>query len=194
MVILQKAGPSWLLTTLASLYWRVRGNTRNTLECLNLALQSVPDDYRDVVLVSISSVLHQLGYTEEALKIALEAFSHNKVEPSTNFLIAQLYNLKDNTLIASYHLKHAIKVDPNYYNKELEVMLRNFACKMKLNVPQETTTKVEVKEGMCQEKDSLSTSDGVICSAGTGEHFKTAAIQCYQTDSIPDDAGKFIFL
>lgn len=69
-------------------------------------------------------------------------------------------------------------------------MLRTFACKMRLNILPENGNKPEAKEGMCAEKDGVST-DGVICSAGTGEHYKTAAIQCYQTESVPDDAGNY---
>lgn len=68
------------------------------------------------------------------------------------------------------------------------MMLRVFSCKMRMNIPQENGNKMDSKDGMCPEKDGIP-PEGVICSASSGEHYKTAAIQCYQTESIPEDAG-----
>ena len=80
MALLQGVGPSWLLQTLASLYWRVRGNTHNAMDCLRVALTSVPGEFCDVVLVSLGSLLHTLGYLDEALKAASDALVKNSVE------------------------------------------------------------------------------------------------------------------
>ncbi|CAG2056995.1 unnamed protein product [Timema podura] len=65
--LIKMTGPSWLLQALASLYWRVRGNLHNAMECLYVALSSVPNDYRDVVQVSLGSLLNKVGHTDEAL-------------------------------------------------------------------------------------------------------------------------------
>lgn len=80
MALLQGVGPSWLLQTLASLYWRIRGNSHNALDCLRMALTSVPGEFRDVVLVSLGSLLHTLGYLDEALQAASDALDKNSVE------------------------------------------------------------------------------------------------------------------
>lgn len=184
----QKAGPNWLLTTLASLYWRVRTNTKNSIDCLNQALLSVTDEYKDVVLVSIGSMLYELGYIDDALKVALEAFSINKVEPATNFLLSMLYNIKDNHVIATYHLKQALRVEQNFYSDQADLMLKTWACNSRLHILDESTIKQENKDGMCAEKDAMST-EGVICSAG-GEQCKAAAIQCYRAETIPGDESE----
>nr|CAI5851357.1 unnamed protein product [Callosobruchus analis] len=95
----KKTAPRWVLVTLASLYWRVRGNARRTLDCLDAAFQSVPRDATDAVLVSLGSVAHQLGLTEQAMKFAALAFKINYVEPSTNFLLASLHYTNKNPLL-----------------------------------------------------------------------------------------------
>lgn len=83
-----------------------------------------------------------------------------------------------------------LKIDPDYYNKELETILKTYACKMRLNVQQENGNKQESKEGMCAEKEGM-TNEGVICTAGagSGDPFSNPSIQCYQTENIPEEEG-----
>jgi hypothetical protein len=50
------------------------------VDCLRLALTSVPREFCDVVLVSLGSLLHKLGYLDEALRAASEALAINTVE------------------------------------------------------------------------------------------------------------------
>lgn len=184
--IQKKAGPGWLLATLASLYWRVRTNPRNSIDCLNIALQSVPNEHRDVVLVSIGSLLYELGFIEDALKVTLEAFSVNNIEPATNFLLALLYSVKDNPVIASYHLKQTLRLDSHFYQGQADLLLRTWACRSRLHFIEGGGVKQEPREGMCAEKDAVST-EGVFCSAG-GEQCKAAAIQCYRAETITDES------
>jgi hypothetical protein len=45
-----------------------------------MALTSVPGEFCDVVLVSLGSLLHTLGYLDEALRAASDALHKNTVE------------------------------------------------------------------------------------------------------------------
>lgn len=45
-----------------------------------MALTSVPGEFCDVVLVSLGSLLHTLGYLDEALKAASDALDKNSIE------------------------------------------------------------------------------------------------------------------
>jgi hypothetical protein len=67
-----------------------------------MAFTSVPNDFRDVVLVSLGSLLHKLGYLDEALKAASEALAKNSVEVrslkmevvcSTETLVTRLHGI-----------------------------------------------------------------------------------------------------
>lgn len=57
---LQENTTSWLLATAAALYWRVLGNAEEAIVCLRLALSHVPDDMKDVPLISLANVLQRL--------------------------------------------------------------------------------------------------------------------------------------
>ncbi|XP_018331207.1 tetratricopeptide repeat protein 17 isoform X2 [Agrilus planipennis] len=181
----KKTAPGWLLATLASYYWQIRSNTKNALNCLDLAFQTVPKDYTDVVIISISSVLHQLDLVDDALKFAMLAFQVNYVEPSTNFLLALLHYKKNNPILAMYYMKNVLRVEPNYYNGLAENLLKTWACSVKLGSYEDEKIKIDkITEGMCSDKDSFR-GEGVICSAN-GEQCKTASIQCFRTEAIKD--------
>lgn len=65
---------------LASLHWRVVGKPRNALDCLQLALDTVPEKFKDVPLVSIASISQKVGLLDDALKVAKEAIEVNPIE------------------------------------------------------------------------------------------------------------------
>lgn len=189
-IVLQKVGPQWLLATLSSLYWRVRSNKRNALDCLKVALTKTPLEYRDVPLISLASIMYELGFVEEASRIADEAYIINKIEPATNFLIALLH---ENSFGAMYHIKHSLKVDPGYRNGDAELLLKAMACNYKLTNLEESTSVVQNKDQICSsDKERSVSSEGVVCSAN-GEQCKTASIQCYRAERFAEDNSLMSF-
>lgn len=65
---------------LASLHWRVVGKPKNALDCLQLALNTVPNRFKDVPLISIASIGQKVGLIDDALKTTREALHINSVE------------------------------------------------------------------------------------------------------------------
>lgn len=65
---------------LASLHWRIVGKPRLALDCLQLALEDVPKEFKDVPLVSIASIHHKVGLIDDALRITDKALRINAVE------------------------------------------------------------------------------------------------------------------
>lgn len=180
-----KVAPSWLLSTLASLYWRVRDNHKKALDCLNVALNTISkQEPKEIVLVSIASIASELGYYDEAFKYASEAYDLDDSDVSTNFFLAVLNYKKNKLLRALYYLKNVLRVDSSYSDGKAELLLKIWSCQLKMgaltNIP--TELQHNINEKTCTKKDS--TNDGVICSVN-GEHYKTAAIQCFRTDKMP---------
>ncbi|CAB0038953.1 unnamed protein product [Trichogramma brassicae] len=75
-----KVAAPWVLSMLASLYWRIVGKPRNALDCLQLALDTVPDKFKDVPLVSVASISHKFSLVDNALSATQEAYKTNPVE------------------------------------------------------------------------------------------------------------------
>lgn len=86
MCLFQKLAPKWLLFTLSSLYWRVRGNNVNALHCIVTASRTVEPKYKDIVLVSLASTYLEMGYFDEALTAAEEAFKLSLYEVRKLFI------------------------------------------------------------------------------------------------------------
>ncbi|XP_011306782.1 tetratricopeptide repeat protein 17 [Fopius arisanus] len=123
-----KVAAPWVLSVLASLHWRVVGKPRNALDCLQLALKSVPKQFKDVPLVSIASIAQKVGLIEEALKITKEAIRLNPVEPLTNYLYGSLLQAKGNTTGAIYHLKQSLRVESDAMDGRALMLLRSIIC------------------------------------------------------------------
>ena len=59
--------PNWVLFNIASLYWRVKGDPSNALECLRRAIHYAPDKAADVGYLGMANVLHRVNYLNEAV-------------------------------------------------------------------------------------------------------------------------------
>ncbi|XP_058790229.1 tetratricopeptide repeat protein 17 isoform X2 [Phymastichus coffea] len=123
-----KVAAPWVLSMLASLHWRVIGKPRNALDCLQLALDTVPNKFRDVPLISIASISHKFSLVDNALSVTEEAFKINSVEPMTNFLYGTLLHIKGNYSGAIHHLKQTLRVEPHAMDGRAITMLQTIAC------------------------------------------------------------------
>lgn len=73
---------SWMLSTAASLYWRVVGMPDEAVACLRHALHYCPQSYRDIPLFGLSDVFLASGLNNHALILA-----HSALDLTDNFLI-----------------------------------------------------------------------------------------------------------
>lgn len=175
------------MATLASLYWRVRENTNNILDCLDLPFGKVPRIHADVMFISIGSIFHQMGLVDYALQFATFAFKLNYIEPSTNFLLALIHYTQNNPIRAMYYMKNVLRVESDYYDGYAEKLLKIWACRIKMGNYDIIKNKKEKTEEMCPESDGHN-EEGVICSTN-GEICKTASIQCFRTDKLHNTVG-----
>ena len=52
---------SWVLTTAAALYWRVRGDAERAINCVRHSLYHAPHNMRDIPLISLANIFHRSG-------------------------------------------------------------------------------------------------------------------------------------
>lgn len=82
---------SWVLTTAAALYWRVKGNTEQAIKCLRHSLYHAPRDMRDIPLISLSNVFHRAGLYHDALITANAALEISPKFVVVHFTIGNIY-------------------------------------------------------------------------------------------------------
>ena len=63
----------WVLCSLATLFWRIKGNSQEALKCAKQAYDVAPADKVSVTLVNMAAVLHKHHYHADASSLALKA-------------------------------------------------------------------------------------------------------------------------
>lgn len=145
----------------------------------------MPKEHTDIILTSVASICHELGLTEDALKFATMAFKINFVEPSTNFLLALLHYTNANPIMAMYYMKNVLRVEPEYYDGKAELLLKTWACRIKLGKYKDVKNPVKNVEHCdgedIEKKYDPNLNKGIVCSLDENQ-CKTASIQCVRLD------------
>ncbi|XP_022250209.1 tetratricopeptide repeat protein 17-like [Limulus polyphemus] len=92
---LTRNSTSWVLTTLAALYWRVTGEANQSVNCLRVALHSAPREMKDIPLISLANILHRVGLLNDALIVANMALEISPDIVVIHFSIANIYAAMD---------------------------------------------------------------------------------------------------
>lgn len=93
---LQQNSTSWVLTTLAALYWRVIGQAEQAIICLRLSLHYAPRNMRDIPLISLANIFHRAGLHNDALIVANMALENSPGFVVTHFTLANIFAAKGN--------------------------------------------------------------------------------------------------
>uniref|UniRef100_A0A3Q3MJ49 Tetratricopeptide repeat domain 17 n=1 Tax=Mastacembelus armatus TaxID=205130 RepID=A0A3Q3MJ49_9TELE len=68
--VLEKNQTSWVLSSMAALYWRVKGQGKRAIDCLRQALNYAPHHMKDVPLISLANIFQNARLWEDALTVA----------------------------------------------------------------------------------------------------------------------------
>lgn len=98
----------------AAIYWRVIGNTQQAVNCLRQALEYVPSDMKDVLLISLADHMHVIGFHLDALLLTYKAIEINPNFVLNHFTAGNVHlSLQDfGKAIAFY--RASLKIDPNF--------------------------------------------------------------------------------
>ena len=91
---------SWVLSTAASLFWRLRGDSYQAVTCLRHALYHAPSSMRDVPLNSLANVFHRSGLYNDAIIVANLALEISPDMVINHFTMATIYESKGEISVA----------------------------------------------------------------------------------------------
>ncbi|XP_014214648.1 tetratricopeptide repeat protein 17 [Copidosoma floridanum] len=121
---------SWLHLHLASVYWRIKGNAHDALECSRRAIVKAPRRYRDIPLQTTGGIFHAANYSKEAAVVLHNAIEYAPTEPLHHLTLANIYaHLGEYNKSVEYY-DNAIK-----YNPDLDVAKKakhTILCNLKL--------------------------------------------------------------
>lgn len=82
---------SWVLSTAAALYWRVKGHAHQAVTCLRHALRYTPREMKDIPLLSLANILHRAGMYNNALILTNMALEISPKFVVIHFTMANIY-------------------------------------------------------------------------------------------------------
>ena len=91
---MSKNSTSWVLSSVASLYWRVKGNTEEAVNCLRHSLYYAPYRMRDIPLISLANIFTRASLYNDALIVANQAEEISPRYTVIRFTIANIYSSK----------------------------------------------------------------------------------------------------
>ncbi|KAG5684131.1 hypothetical protein PVAND_013372 [Polypedilum vanderplanki] len=73
-----KSNPSsWKLYTLASFYWRYKGNAKEAIECVRRAIYFAPRNKKDIPLLSLGTIFQRTNYLNDSVVVIKSAIDHS---------------------------------------------------------------------------------------------------------------------
>ncbi|KAL7992292.1 hypothetical protein Chor_016548 [Crotalus horridus] len=89
--VLEKNQTSWILSSMAALYWRVKGQGKKAIDCLRQALHHTPYYMKDVPLISLANIFHNAKLWNDAIIVATMAVEIAPHFVVNHFTLANVY-------------------------------------------------------------------------------------------------------
>lgn len=111
---LKKNSSSWVLLNVASLYWRVQGDTAEAIKCLRQALSFSPSNARDVAHVTLASILLREGQLDDAAVVIKKALEISPSLALGHFILGNVFGAQSEIPEAIQHYLLALQLEPGF--------------------------------------------------------------------------------
>ncbi|XP_068672109.1 tetratricopeptide repeat protein 17-like [Montipora foliosa] len=111
---LKRNSTSWVLLNIASLYWRVQGDTVEAIKCLQQALYFSPSHIRDVAHVGLASILLREGYLDDTAVVIKKALEISPSLALGHFILGNVFGAQNNIPDAIQHYLLALKIEGGF--------------------------------------------------------------------------------
>uniref|UniRef100_A0A3P8RJB1 Tetratricopeptide repeat domain 17 n=1 Tax=Amphiprion percula TaxID=161767 RepID=A0A3P8RJB1_AMPPE len=105
---------SWVLSSMAALYWRVKGQGKRAIDCLRQALNYAPHHMKDVPLISLANIFQNARLWEDALTVARMAVEIAPHFVVNHFTLANVYIAMEEFEKAMRWYESTLKLQPEF--------------------------------------------------------------------------------
>ncbi|XP_066510561.1 tetratricopeptide repeat protein 17-like [Hoplias malabaricus] len=112
--VLEKNQTSWVLSSMAALYWRVKGQGKKAIDCLRQALNFAPHHMKDVPLISLANIFQNARLWEDALTVARMAVEIAPHFVVNHFTLANVYIAMEEFEKAMGWYESTLKLQPEF--------------------------------------------------------------------------------
>uniref|UniRef100_A0A8C7XE86 Tetratricopeptide repeat domain 17 n=1 Tax=Oryzias sinensis TaxID=183150 RepID=A0A8C7XE86_9TELE len=110
----QQNQTSWVLSSMAALYWRVKGQGKKAIDCLRQALNYAPHHMKDVPLISLANIFQNARLWEDALTVARMAVEIAPHFVVNHFTLANVYIAMEEFEKAMHWYESTLKLQPEF--------------------------------------------------------------------------------
>ncbi|EOB06262.1 Tetratricopeptide repeat protein 17, partial [Anas platyrhynchos] len=111
---LEKNQTSWVLSSMAALYWRVKGQGKKAIDCLRQALHYAPHHMKDVPLISLANIFHNARLWNDAIIVATMAVEIAPHFVVNHFTLANVYVAMEEFEKAMKWYESTLKLQPEF--------------------------------------------------------------------------------
>ncbi|XP_031782231.1 tetratricopeptide repeat protein 17 isoform X2 [Nasonia vitripennis] len=104
---------SWLHLNLASIFWRIKGDAYNALECARRAIVKAPRQHRDIPLLTAGGILHAANYSSDAAVLLHTAIEYAPKESMHHLALANVYAYLGEYNKSIEFYDNSLKLNPN---------------------------------------------------------------------------------
>uniref|UniRef100_A0A8D0L4X3 Tetratricopeptide repeat protein 17 n=1 Tax=Sphenodon punctatus TaxID=8508 RepID=A0A8D0L4X3_SPHPU len=112
--VLEKNQTSWVLSSMAALYWRVKGQGKKAIDCLRQALTYAPYHMKDVPLISLANIFHNAKLWNDAIIVATMAVEIAPHFVVNHFTLANVYVAMEEFEKAMGWYESTLKLQPEF--------------------------------------------------------------------------------
>ncbi|ERE69609.1 tetratricopeptide repeat protein 17-like isoform 1 [Cricetulus griseus] len=112
--VLEKNQTSWVLSSMAALYWRVKGQGKKAIDCLRQALHYAPHQMKDVPLISLANILHNAKLWNDAVIVATMAVEIAPHFAVNHFTLGNVYVAMEEFEKALVWYESTLKLQPEF--------------------------------------------------------------------------------
>ncbi|XP_042315642.1 tetratricopeptide repeat protein 17 [Sceloporus undulatus] len=112
--VLEKNQTSWVLSSMAALYWRVKGQGKKAIDCLRQALHHTPYHMKDVPLISLANIFHNAKLWNDAIVVATMAVEIAPHFVVNHFTLANVYVAMEEFEKAMRWYESTLKLQPEF--------------------------------------------------------------------------------
>ncbi|XP_029438101.1 tetratricopeptide repeat protein 17 isoform X1 [Rhinatrema bivittatum] len=112
--VLEKNQTSWVLSSMAALYWRVKGQGKKAIDCLRQALHYAPHHMKDVPLISLANIFHNAKLWNDAIIVATMAMEIAPHFVVNHFTLANVYVAMEEFEKAMRWYESTLKLQPEF--------------------------------------------------------------------------------
>ncbi|KAK2501085.1 hypothetical protein MC885_004582, partial [Smutsia gigantea] len=112
--VLEKNQTSWVLSSMAALYWRVKGQGKKAIDCLRQALHYAPHQMKDVPLISLANILHNAKLWNDAIIVATMAVEIAPHFAVNHFTLGNVYVAMEEFEKALVWYESTLKLQPEF--------------------------------------------------------------------------------